>query len=246
LTKEAFDYIDKYTKQREFYKKAVIDPKSGETWPYIPHTDENKYYKWKEEVIDPSTNEYYLGKVKKYEVAEDGKETEKIVDVSPYETIRQITRIRTDEGKEFLLTKGSIMGFNEFGRERRLDYTNKEMYRETLFRFETDKDPSVNRLRQFCKGPEGFLDHYLMPFTPANVDKLWSKRDKKRCLLAVLDKITMQAKECPTLDMFKNKDFDYIMDMGYLSEKEKEEKLKEFEAMQNIQSPQKPSGGKKT
>ena len=36
----------------------------------------------------------------------------------------------------------------------------------------------------------------------------------------------------PQFEMFKTKSFDYIKDMGYLSEKEKTEKLEEFQTMQ--------------
>jgi hypothetical protein len=39
-------------------------------------------------------------------------------------------------------------------------------------------------------------------------------------------------KEAPDLDTFKHKSFDYILNMDYLSEKEKKDKLDEFKSTQ--------------
>ena len=244
--KEPFDYITKWQKERSFYSKAIIDPKTGDTWPYSPLTEELAYENWKRDVVDPQTNTYYKGKLIKYEPAEDGSgaEIEKTIDVEPFEQVRQITRIRSEEGNEYLLTKGIITGFNEFGRERKHPWSNREMYRQTLFRFETEKSDSTGKLIQQCKGPEGSQIHYLMPYNAANVDKLWEKRDSKRCILVVKDSISQEAKECPTLEMFKTKSFDYIKNMDYLSEKEKADKLAEFEAMQGIEKPPSVKGKK--
>jgi len=238
--KEPFDFIERWNKERSFYSKAIIDPKTGDTWPYIESVDEIKYKNWKSLVVDPANQEYYRGKEPKFTVSEDGVETKTMQEVDPHELVRQITRVRTEDGSEYLMSKGQIIGYDEFGQPRPLSYSNKERYIETLFRFETEQDTSVNRLRQVCKGPEGMREHYLMPFTEKNVRKLYEKRDKRRCILVVLDAVSMEAKECPTLDMFITKDFNYIKDMGYLSEKEREEARKEFEAMQNLQSTPKP------
>jgi hypothetical protein len=243
--KEPFDYITKWQKERSFYTKAIIDPKTGDTWPYFPLTEEKAYENWKRDVVDPQTNAYYRGHKTSYEPAADGSgsEIQKTVDLEPYEVVRQITRERTEEGKEYLLSKGIIVAFNEFGAERRHSWSNREKYNETLFRFDTEKSDSTGKLEQQCKGPEGSQVHYLMPFNDQNVDKLWQLRDSKRCVLVVKDAVSQEAKECPTLDMFKTKTFDYIKNMDYLSEKEKEDKLKEFEAMQGIEKS--PTKGKK-
>jgi len=238
--KDPFDFIERWNKERSFYSKAIIDSKTGDTWPYIESVDEIKYKNWKSLVVDPATQEYYHGKEPKFTVSEDGVETKTMQAVEPHQIVRQITRVRTEDGSEYLMTKGQIIGYDEFGQPRPLSYSNKEKYIETLFRFETEQDTSVNRLRQVCKGPEGMREHYLMPFTEKNVRKLYEMRDKRRCILVVLDAVSMEAKECPSLDMFITKDFNYIKDMGYLSEKEREEARKEFEAMQNVQSTPKP------
>jgi hypothetical protein len=238
--KQAFDYIDKWKKQRSYYAKAVMDLKTGTTWPYISPQEEKAYEIWKEKVIDPATQEYYKGKDTIDVVSGDKVET-KTIEKEVSETIRQITRVRTEEGQEFLVTKGRLTGYSEFGKERTYDYSNKEMHFETLFHFETEQDPNVNRMRQVCKGPSGMKQHYDIPFTPTNVDKLWAKRDKKHCLLVVYDTVTQQAKAAVDLEQFKTKPFDYIMNMEYLPEKEREERRKEYEAQQGIQSQQKPS-----
>jgi hypothetical protein len=232
------ELITKWDKEKEYYDKAVIDPKTNTTWPYLPSTNEIAYRNWLKDVIDPASEKLYTGKFKKVDVSDDGKETETLIDMEAYEEIYAIYRIRRDDGKEFLLSKGRLIGFNEFGKPKTYPYSYKEMYSETVFHYETDKDQNTGKLRQFCHGPERAIDHYLMPFTPGNVDKLWNKRDKKRCQLAVKENISGEAKECLNLEMFKTKDFDYIMNMGYLTEKERAERLEEFQTLQG-QLPQK-------
>jgi hypothetical protein len=237
--KEAFDYIDRWKKERSFYAKAIMDLKTNTTWPYISSQQEKAYEIWKQKVTDPATQEYYKGRDTADVVVGDKVET-KAVELEVSETVRQIERVRTEEGQEFLVTKGRLTGYSEFGKERTYDYSKKEMYIETLFHFETEQDPNVNRMRQVCKGPSGLKEHYLLPFTPANLDKLWAKRDKKHCLLVVYDTVTQNSKAALDYEMFKTKSFDYIMNMEYLPEKEREEKRKEYEAQQGIQSQQKP------
>jgi hypothetical protein len=237
LPDKPFPPILKWAKQHEPYKKAIIDPKTGDTWPEMVTTEEQAYISFLKDVIDPQSNTYHKGKKTTHEPAEDGSgaETETVIEIEPYELVGQITRLKTDEDKEYLLTKGMIYAFKEFSVKRNYAWSNKEMWTETLFRMETDKDDSTGKLRQFCKGPEGSEIHYLMPFNASNVDKLWGIKNPKGCPLVVKDDISQTVKQAVTLDMFKTKSFDYIKNMDYLSEKEKEDKLKEFEAMQGIE-----------
>jgi hypothetical protein len=246
LPTQPFPPILKWQKQRLPYTKAIIDPKTGDTWPMIVTTEELAYQNFLKDVIDPATNTYHKGKKTSYDPAEDGsgKETENVIEIEPYESVGQITRVKTDESKEYLLTKGMIYAFKEFAVSRNYAWSNREMWNETLFRFETDRDDSSGKLRQFCRGPEGSLIHYLIPHNASNVDKLWEIRNAKRCILVVKDAVSQEAKECPTLDMFKSKSFDYIKNMDYLSEKEKEDKLAEFQAMQGIEKTPSPKGKK--
>lgn len=228
------ELISKWDKEKSYYDKAVIDPKTNTTWPYLPPTEERAYRNWLKDVTDPATNQLYVGKGRKLDTSEDGVETETVIDMQPYEEVYAIYRIRTDEGKENLLSKGRLVGFNEFGKPKVFSYNYREMYLETVFHYETDKDDRTGKLRQFCHGPEpgSAITHYLMPFTEGNAEKLWAKRDKRRCMLAVKENISGEAKECPTFEMFKTKPFDYILNMGYLTEKERAERLEEFQTLQ--------------
>jgi len=239
VKKEPFEFINRWKLEAEVYKKCLLDPAKGEIWPRKISVEETTYEDWKSLVVDPATQEYYRSKKPKYTPAEDGSgtETRTIEEIEAHEVVRQITRVRTEDGSEYLITTGALIGYDEFGEEKRYPYYAKEKYMETLFDMRTEQDPSVNRLRQVCKGPNGFKEHYLIPFNEKNVRKLYEKRDKSRCNLVVQDAVSLEAKQCLTLDMFITKDFEYIKNDGFLTEKEREERRKDYETMMGSQRP---------
>jgi hypothetical protein len=91
--------------------------------------------------------------------------------------------------------------------------------------------PKDNKHRNICDGPTaGSITHYTLPFTPENVDELM-KNAIPDVKLMVKEEGGM-VKESPDLETFKQKSFDYILNMEYLTEKEKATKLEEFQTMQ--------------
>ena len=75
--------------------------------------------------------------------------------------------------------------------------------------------------------------HYTMPFTEGNVDKLWNMSDKTNVSLLVKDlAIAGDPQAVPSIEMLKEKPFDYLKNKEYMSEKEKREELERFKLYQ--------------
>lgn len=234
MSKPRQEFVTRWQKEKSFFEKALItDIKTNkqQPWPYQQPTEAVAYENWLKDVVDPTTDEYYKGKVKK-DIVEGNTVKEVIEDAEIRQEVRQITRIRTEEGTEYLLTKSNLIGYNEFGKEKRRYISNTEQFIETTFLYETEMDSRTRKLTNTCKGPNGQIVHYEIPFTPANVDKLYAMRDKKRCLLVVKDALSGQAKQCLNLEMFKKQSIDYIMNDDYLGEREKQQRREDFQALQ--------------
>ena len=69
--------------------------------------------------------------------------------------------------------------------------------------------------------------HYTVPFTPNNLSKLLEKADKTTVMLVVHDVVTDQAQQSPSVEVFRSKSFDYIMNQDYMTEEQKKQKLEE-------------------
>lgn len=225
-----FNPITKWDKEKAFFKTAIVDQKTKQTWPYISsdQVSENRYHNWLAEVTDPITGKPYIGKKRSIDVTEDGVETEKLEDILNYHKITVIQRERTADKREFLVTKGQLIAYNEFGEEKTLPYYKIEQYKETVWNFQRGTD-SQGHLKMECLGPRPGADimHYTVPFTVNNVAKLLEKANENTVQLVVHDVVTDQAQACSSVAMFKTKPFDYLMNQDYMSEDEKKMKLEE-------------------
>ena len=224
-----FNPITKWEKEKEFFKSAVVDQK-GNTWPYksSDSTSEERYNIWLQEVTDPITGKAHVGKHETIDVAEDGTETKHLEDVNFYQRITVIQRERTADKREFLVTKGQLIGYNEFGEAKTLPYSKIEQYNEIVWNFRRAVNQQ-GRLIQECLGPRPGADimHYTVPFTPNNLTKLLEKADRNTVHLVCHDVVTDQAQEAPSIEVFKSKSFDYIINQDYMTEDEKKMKLEE-------------------
>jgi hypothetical protein len=241
---ESHEIFTRWDKEKEVYKPAIIDLKTGDTWPREPNPAEKPLAAWRKVVMDPASKTFFKGKEPKRTVSEDGVETVTQTEVEPHQVITTIQRERIEGDEEYLLTKGYIMAYNQFGEPHPYHYSFLGRWWETTFVYETALEDSSGQLRRQCRGPQGGFFHYTKPFTVKNVDELWEMRDKKRLTsLVVHDAVSDRAKQAINIDVFKNKGFDYIMNDEHLSEKEREERMLEEQARQGIA--QVPTKGKK-
>jgi hypothetical protein len=225
-------FIDKFEKEQSYFKKAIVQ-EPDKTWPYESSdvAREMAYNEWLKDITDPTTEKPYLGKKKTIRLDDNNKEIEKIEDVEAHEEVISITRLKTEQEDEYLLTKTDIVGYNQFGDRKSFYIPYKEMYKETLFVYKTGLDEKTSKLKRVCYGPNGSLIHYTVKFTDTNVDKIWAKRAKPKIPLVVKNEATDEKRICPTLEMFKTKSVDYIINADYMTKEEKELKLKEEEML---------------
>jgi hypothetical protein len=226
----------KWKIERSFFDKEVMgyDPKTkkDQTWPYYS-AEENSHIEWLKTCQDPVTKELYKGKDVIYEYDNEGKEipsSRKVIEKEPYFITRQIVRIKTREGGEFLYSRGLIYGYSNFGSEVTTSFQEPEVWTQTNFKHKRIFDAKEGRERNICEGPSSSTIHYTLDFSPENVDKLM-KNAIPNVMLMVKEEGGI-VKQAPDLETFKHKSFEYIRDMGYLTEKERSEKLEEFKAMQ--------------
>lgn len=223
-------FTDKWKKQRNFYKNAVIDDK-GNTWPYIPQdVRELAYEDWIKDITDPSNGECYKGTKDKYTPDGKGGETVQVQTVEPREEVIAIIRLRTDNGEEYLLTKRNFIGYTQFGTESQFYMPYKEMYDEPDFKWHNAMDHKTGKVRRMTNGPQGNIPHYLIPFSTDAVDAMYKEKWNKPVSLVVKDSLTGEGKACPNLEMFKFKSFDYIKNMEYLTQEQKEAELKKLDS----------------
>ena len=226
-------FTTKYDKEKDFFKKAVLNEK-GDTWPRIP-TDparEAAYENWKKRVISPVTKEYYKGRKEKYMPDGKGGETLQVLELEAHDEIMAIIRLRDAEGDEFLITKRRYIGYDSFGNEDPMYMPYPEMYSQPKFQYRTQIDFRTGQPMPITHGPEGSIPHYLIAFSPEAVDDLYSRKWSKAVHLAVKDGITGEGKTCPTLEMLKFKSFDYIKNMEYLTPEQKAAEREKFETEQ--------------
>jgi hypothetical protein len=203
------------------------------TWPYYD-SEEESFKEWLKQVQDPITKEFYKGKDVKVEYDNTGKEipsTKQIIEKEPYFVRRQIVRIRTKDKKEYLYSRGHMYGYTTYGTELSKKFQEPEMWDQQAFKHHMEFMPKDNKHRNICDGPTaGSIIHYTLPFNADNVDELM-KNAIPDVRLTVKEEGGM-VKDSPDLETFKTKSFDYILNMDYLTEKEKKDKLDEFKASQ--------------
>jgi hypothetical protein len=227
----------KWEIEKSFFAKEVMgyEPKTKKdvTWPYYD-SEEESYKDWLKQVQDPITKQFYKGRKDVVEYDNDGKEipsTKKTIELEPYFVRRQIVRLRTKDKKEYLYSRGHLYGYTTYGEELAKKFQEPEIWKQQAFKHHMEFMPKDNKHKNICDGPTaGSITHYTVPYTPENVDELM-----KNAIPNVALKVREEGgivKDAPDLDTFRNKSFDYILNMDYLTEKEKKDKLDEFKASQ--------------
>ncbi len=224
----ATDFIPGFAKRKALYEKALL-PDGKNHWQPNPLPEENAYRDWRNKVINPSTKEYYTRKHKLLD--DDGNETGEEIEEKVRHTITQLVRLRNSDGKEYLYSHGMIEGFDSDGNVVPQTCSKwAEFYRHPVFRLRTARAPSGDHNITYAEEVEE-IDRYTVPFSETNVDKLLQNKSPKGCTLTLKD-TNGNIEACQSLEMFKTKSFDYIMNREWQTPQEKEIAIKEHEIMQ--------------
>ena len=236
----------KFHIEKSFFDKEILGydakTKTPQTWPY-ENQEQRDYEHWLKQVQDPVTGQFFKKTDTEVDYDDDGKEipeSRKTVEKEPFFKRTQIVRLRTRDGKEFLYSRGQITGYTALGSISTTRFMEPEVWKQTLFKRHMAWVEKEAKHREICDGPNDSIMHYTLPFTPENVDKLM-KEAIPNVALVVKEEGKTQSKECPSLEMFKTKPFDYILNDKWLTAEQREEAIKKYEAMEkNIISKRKP------
>ena len=123
---------------------------------------------WLQKVTDPDTGKFYEQR--------DPRTGNTIKGTGPKHLIRQIVRIRTSEGKEFLYSNGKLTGFDVLGEVATVTCSNPETWNRTGFLYNKQYDQKTMSMKKTIAGPNSLETVYEMPFNEKNLSILYEKR----------------------------------------------------------------------
>ena len=239
-TKEKFDPMPYWNNEEKCFEETKVEGKDIHTgkkvsshWPRDMPQAQIMYNLWLKKVQDPDTGEFY------HERDKDGNI---IKGTFPKHIVRQIVRIRTNEGKEWLYSNGYVLGYDAVGDPVREVCSNPETWIRTGFAYRKEYDPDSKRVKTMIEGPNSRDTVYEMPFNEKNVKLLFEKRitpedlkvlRQKRMaelMFSVKDEKNGAVRDVrdatgilhKTMDLFL-KQFDYLANSEYISPQQKAE-----------------------
>jgi hypothetical protein len=239
-----FDFIkqinEKWKKEQQCYDEAKVEGKDTMTgkkttisWPRDKPIDQVMYETWLQKVTDPDTGKFY-------EQRDQNGNTLK--GTGPKHIVRQIVRIRTSEGKEYLYSNGKVTGFDVMGEVATVNCSNPETWNRTGFAYNKQYDQKTMSMKKTIAGPNSVETVYEIPFNEKNVSILYEKRVTPEDLKLIGQKriisLSFSLKDArngvvrdirdatgilhKSMDLFL-KPFDYLFNSDYLSPQQKAE-----------------------
>ena len=126
------------------------------------------YETWLQKVTDPDTGKFYEQR--------DPKTGNTIKGTGPKHIVRQIVRIRTNEGKEYPYSNGKLTGFDNLGEVATETCSNPETWNRTGFLDNKQFDQKTMSMKKTIAGPNSLDIVYEMPFNEKNLSILYEKR----------------------------------------------------------------------
>ena len=212
------------------------------TWPRIKSPMERVWEKFYSSIVEPFSGNFYPERDLQGNIIEpsDGGSRARYI-------VSQIIRLKNVNGQEYLYSIGTILGFNGLGVLVSFPCSKPETFMRTFFDKERSYDTKTGRIVEKVKSPIGLQEQYLLPFSPEAVDELFAKTIKKNtpqvyikrrgggttaaklCSFVVKDELSNVAITVEwgdtnrTLDLFKNKSFEYLFNGEYIPEPVKAE-----------------------
>ena len=117
VNKSKFDFIkqinEKWNKEQQCYDEAKVegkdirtDKKTTISWPRDKPIEQTIWESWLQKVTDPDTGKFY---------EQRDKNGNTIKGTGPKYLVKTIVRIRTNDEKEYLYSKGRVTGFDVIG-----------------------------------------------------------------------------------------------------------------------------------
>ena len=243
-SKSQFDFItkinEKWKKEEQCYDEAKVEGKDrngkkvSTTWPRDKPNEQTMYELWLKKVTDPDTGKFYEQR--------DPNTGNTIKGTCPKHIVRQIVRIRTSDGSEFLYSNGMLTGFDALGEVATETCSNPETWNRTGFAYNKQYDQKTMSMKKTIAGPNSLETVYEMPFNENNLKTLFEKRITPEDLKLIGQKriisLSFSLKDMrsgvvrdirdatgilhKSMDLFL-KPFDYLFNSDYLSPQQKAE-----------------------
>ena len=134
LTKTKYDFIDKinqkWKNEQACFDEANVTGKDSRTgkkttmsWPRDKPHDQRSYELWLQKITDNDTGEFYNQRDNNGNI---------IKGTGPKHLVRQIVRIRTSDGEEYLYSNGMVTGFDVLGEVQTVTCSNPETWNRIL------------------------------------------------------------------------------------------------------------------
>jgi hypothetical protein len=212
------EFMPLWKLEEECFKPAIItDPdtkkKTGDTFPRTIPPNQRAYENWKERVS--LSGEYYKERDSEGVPVKDSKGARYVVKV--------IVRVRAADKKEFLYSKGNLIGYNAAGEIEPLWIIGPETYRKTNFSWKRVINEKTMTFEKQLEGVHSVVEIFDLPFNKDNLKKLYDKREGDMVHFVVKDQMTdkaysvvdMTGNPSKTYELFRDSDFDYLFNADY-------------------------------
>jgi hypothetical protein len=233
------DFIPGFAKRKEVFDKSP-PLRTGRKFPYIEEPIEIAFKRYIAEIVNPKNKKFYP------KTDEDNRPITMPDNINCKKVVLRIVRHRLANGDQVLTSHGQIIGHDVHGNKKVFTCDSPEKYTKTIFNTIKEYNASQKQIVSYCDGPTGSVEVYEMPFTPENVDLLYSQRydgnpyfmpntrGNLRFAFYIKDhsngglvKEIFWSSEKESLRLFKEMDFDSLWNSLYLPKAIREQMLME-------------------
>ena len=216
---EEIDFMPNWRKEEECFK-GNKGP-NGKEYHREKPSEQIRYENFIAKIIDMNTGKPWT--------SNEGLGSTPKGNIFPKREITTIIRVRRYDNKEYLLSCGSITGYNSFGDPVTTPCDNPERYNKTLFGYEQQLNIKKRALERINTGPIRSEVVFTLPFDKKNALELYKlRKNDHRITFAVWQEgglkyqVRKQKTTEDTLKLFTEKEFEYLYSANYLSIDEKE------------------------
>ena len=154
------DFMPYWKNEEECYSEAKVEGRDNHgkkvivSWPRDKPTEQKYYETWLNTVKDPDTGKFYEKR---------DKNGNTIKGTGPKHLVRQIVRIKTADGKEWLYSNGKVTGFDVTGDPVSETCSNPEAWKRTGFAYDKQFDQKTMTVKRIVQGPNSNETVYEMP-----------------------------------------------------------------------------------
>ncbi|MDQ5869387.1 MAG: hypothetical protein M3530_06620 [Thermoproteota archaeon] len=226
-TEIEFDFMPYFKHEEKCYEETKIEGKDtytgkkvSTTYPRDQPLVQTMYKLWLQKVKDPDTGNFY---------EQRDKNGNTIKGTGPKHLVKTIVRIRTNDNKEFLYSKGYVTGFDALGDVVSESCTDPETWNRVGFAYRREFDQKTMAPKSILIGPNKKETVYELPFTPDNAKALFAKRRNDTVTFVVKDARMVREVKDPTgivtktFELFATKPFEYLYNSDYMTSQLKAE-----------------------